>query len=118
MESFSTYRDTVFLHPWKFSGSRHNFGIGLLLPITGKESLLIWIPFLDKTLTARFWSRLKIITIVQCYASTEAHNIVQKDALYCQIHAVQKRHPKIDVIVVGGLNAKGAPAILQHRFSC
>lgn len=49
------------------------------------------------------------MTILQCYAPTKTSDIVGKDIFYGQLHAVQGKLPKVNiVIVIGDLNAKMA----------
>lgn len=75
---------------------RRDSGVELFLMAIVRRVLLTWQP--DGNLTARFWSKLNSITIVHCYAPTEPSYIVEKEAVYEQLHV-----GKVDIsILMGG----------------
>ena len=58
-------------------------------------------------MTARFQSKFQKVTIIQCYAPTNAADQEVKEDYYEQLQSVLDRTPKRDItIVMGDFNAK------------
>ena len=71
------------------------------------QALLSWEPVSPRVLTARFNSKGRKITIVQCYAPTNTADIKDKEEFYEQIQTILDRTHKRDMkILMGDLNAK------------
>ena len=59
-------------------------------------ALLFWKPMSPRILTARFNSKGRKVTIIQCYAPTNEVAIEEKDEFYQQIQAAIDKTPKRD----------------------
>ena len=95
-----------FLYSGAAIGSRKAAGVGLLMTLQARKSLMSWNPISDRLITARFRSKIRNITIIQCYSPTDTTDLALKDAFYSQLSATYRNVPKGDIIVVmGDLNA-------------
>lgn len=82
-------------------------GVGLILNKTAKKSLMEWHPVSDRIITARFKTKIRNVTIVQCYAPTESAERPVKLGFYSELKQTLERVNRRDkVIVMGDLNAK------------
>ena len=74
------------------------------------KTLVEWEPISDRLTRARFnskYSRLTIITIIQCYAPTNEADPQEKDDWYEQLQYTISKVPQHDVLmVIGDMNAK------------
>lgn len=76
---------STFLFSGKEEGANHEAGVGLMLTPTAYKSLLSWNPISERFMTARFYSKVRKITIIQCYAPTELASTTEKDDFYSQL---------------------------------
>nr|KAG5701747.1 hypothetical protein BaRGS_004349 [Batillaria attramentaria] len=85
----------------------HTQGVALLLAPEAARTLLAWEPVSARLLSARLNSKGRKITIIQCYAPTNAANEEEKEEFYSSLQSVFDRTPRRDMkIVMGDLNAK------------
>jgi len=71
------------------------------------RALLSWSPISPRILTARFNYKGRKVTIIQCYAPTNAAKLTDKDEFYDQLQAIVDSTPKRDLkILMGDQNAK------------
>ena len=85
----------------------HMHGVGLMLSKDAARSLLEWEPVSERIITARFASKGRNITIIQCYAPTNLAETEEKEQFYQQLEAQTRKSPKRDIqIVMGDMNAK------------
>lgn len=98
---------SVFIYSGNEAGSNHERGVGLLLTPTAHRSMMSWAPISERIMTARFRSKIRNITIIQCYAPTEKAEASDKDDFYSQLTNAYNSAPRGDIIfVMGDLNAK------------
>ncbi|CAG4943626.1 unnamed protein product [Colias eurytheme] len=106
-----TDRGLTFLYSGKENEDDvHENGVGLLLSDVAKKSLLDWKPISDRILTARFNTKVRKLTIVQCYAPTNLASEENKDDFYNALETTFKNIRRKDIVIVlGDLNAKVGP---------
>ncbi|KAL4717965.1 hypothetical protein ACJJTC_013004 [Scirpophaga incertulas] len=76
------------------------YGVGFLLSDVAK-------PISDRIITARFYTKVRKISVIQCYAPTNAASSETKNDFYSLLTATLKNIRKQDIVIVmGDLNAK------------
>lgn len=86
---------------------KHEYGVALLLNKSAKQCLLNWKPINERILTARFKTRARNVSIIQCYAPTEDTECEKKDHFYLQLDETLREIKRKDIVVLmGDLNAK------------
>lgn len=99
--------DTLLYAGHENENSPHTAGVALLLSRTAKQSLISWQAISERLITARFKCRVRNVTIIQCYAPTEAANVEDKDDFYAQLESTFDQVARKDVIIVmGDFNAQ------------
>ncbi|KAI8439007.1 hypothetical protein MSG28_011306 [Choristoneura fumiferana] len=96
-------------HTLLYSGqaSKHEHGVGILLSKKASGSLLEWKPVSERIITARFRSRVRNVTIVQCYAPTNAADLDVKEVFYNQLTSTLRGIRKGDIVIcMGDYNAQ------------
>ena len=82
-------------------------GVALLMTPEATQALISWNPVSSRILTARFNSKGRKVTIIQCYAPINTADEQDKAKFYEQLQAVLDKTPKRDIkIVMGDMNAK------------
>jgi len=85
----------------------HQAGVALLLSKEAMHSLMEWEPVSDRTIRARLDSRFQEVTIIMCYAPTNAAGDGEKEQFYNQLQSVLDKIPKRDMLILmGDMNAK------------
>ena len=98
--------DTI-IYSGQEEGQPHMYGVGLLMTPEAKRSLLSWEPISSRILKARFNSKGRKVTIIQCYAPTNEALMEDKEDYYEQLQTTLDCVPRRDLIVVmGDMNAK------------
>ena len=97
----------VFLYSGKEEGSSRTAGVGIMLTKSAYSSLMSWESISERFITARCRSRVRNISIIQCYAPTEQTSNTEKDDFYTQLSTIYDKTLRGDIIMVmGDLNAK------------
>ena len=98
--------DTI-IYSGQEEGQPHTHGVALLMTPEATRALLSWELVSPRILTARFNSKDRRVTIIQCYAPTNMADIEDKVHFYEQIQSVIEKVPARDMkILMGDLNAK------------
>lgn len=85
----------------------HDYGVGFLFSGKSFASLMEWTPVDERIIVARFKSRFRNTTIIQCYAPTEEATAIVKERFYKKLtHTINKIHRKDIVFVMGDMNAQ------------
>nr|KAG5701327.1 hypothetical protein BaRGS_006101 [Batillaria attramentaria] len=101
-----TSGDTI-LYSGHEDGQPHMHGVALLMTPEATQALLSWEPVSPRILSARFNSKGRKVTILQCYAPTNMADEEEKENFYEQLQAVLDKAPRRDLkILMGDLNAK------------
>jgi len=81
-------------------GEKHEYGVGLILSKSLKKSLIEWTTVSERLITVSLTTRLRKLTVVQCYAPTNEAISEEKEAfMACW------RQPYI-TIIMGNFNTK------------
>ena len=79
----------------------HEQGIGLILSIRANKSLMEWEPISAIIIiTARFSSKWRDVTVIQCYAPTNSNKEETKEEFYEELQAVMDKVSNRDIIIV------------------
>ena len=98
--------DTI-IHSGQNEAQTQTHGVALLMTPEAKRALLSWEPMSPRILTARFNSKGRKVTIIQCYAPTNLAAIEEKDEFSHQIQAALDKTLKRDMkILMADTNAK------------
>lgn len=92
-----------------FSGNnaKHINGVGIILSPMANKALIHYTAVSDRIILARFHSKFRKISVIQCYAPTEVGDDDAKDVFYSQLEAVIHTIPSGDIkILLGDFNAK------------
>ena len=78
----------------------HEQGVGILTTPKAKQALMEWIPVNSRIIVARFQSKIRNTTIIQCYAPTEDADENSKDEFYEQLQSTMAKTHRNDVKIV------------------
>ncbi|XP_065928534.1 craniofacial development protein 2-like [Magallana gigas] len=71
------------------------------------KAMIAWEPLTPRLMSARFNSKRRKITIIQCYAPLNAAEEQEKDEFYAALQSMIHRAPRRDIkVVMGDLNVK------------
>jgi exonuclease III len=85
----------------------HIRGVGILINKEVRGALLQWNPVSERVITARIQTKLKKVSIVQCYAPTENAELVEKETFYSLLDKTLLGIKKSGIIIMmGDFNAQ------------
>ena len=88
-----TSGDTIFYSGYE-EGQPHMHGLALLMTPEATRALLSWEPVSPRIITARFYSRGRKVTILQCYALTNISSLQSKEDFYEQTQATMEKYQR------------------------
>ncbi|XP_055383684.1 uncharacterized protein LOC129613579 [Condylostylus longicornis] len=105
LNEITTAKGNKFIYSGNNNGGSN--GVGMIIDKSISSSMMSWKAVSDRIILVRFYSRIRKITIIQCYAPTETANDELKDEFYSQLTSVISNIPRTDIIILmGDLNAK------------
>lgn len=82
-------------------------GVGILMTSKARSALTTWNPISERLIMARFRTKVRQVSIIQCYAPTEGASEDEKTAFYELLETTSRKVKKQDIVIVmGDLNAK------------
>ena len=82
-------------------------GVAIMMSPTATKALIQWEPISSRLMTARFNSKGRRVTIIQCYAPTNNADQEKKEQFYRQLQSTIDNTPVGDIkILMGNMNAK------------
>lgn len=104
---FRTSDGLTFLYSGKETAEVRSSGVGLLLSKEARKALIEWKPHSDRILTARFRTRARNLTCIQCYAPTETAEYNVKENFYSTLDRTLSTVQRGDImILLGDFNAQ------------
>ncbi|XP_075160302.1 uncharacterized protein LOC142233305 [Haematobia irritans] len=104
---FSAPNGLRLLFSGKQADQRREGGVGILLSKNAYQALMQWKAYSDRTISARFRTRARNTTIIQCYAPTDTAQIEQKEEFYNSLAKVFQDVKRGDIIILlGDFNAQ------------
>ena len=102
----TTIDGVTILHSGRKDGV-HMGGVALFISKMAAKTLTQWEPISERIITARFVTQHAKVTVVQCYAPTEAADDADKENFYNTLQDVLNNIPQHDIkLLIGDLNAK------------
>ena len=93
-------------------------GVAFIMSKLAATALIEWVPVLPRIITARFNSKGRKVTLINCYAPTNNTTDELKQEFYESLQGVLDHTPRRDNrILMGDLNAKIAQTIRAERGS-
>lgn len=85
----------------------HTQGVAIIMTPKATKALMSWEPVSAWLMSARFNSKGRKCTIIQCYAPTNAAEEGNKEHFYSSLQALMDRTPRTHLkIIIGDMNAK------------
>ncbi|XP_075157756.1 uncharacterized protein LOC142231022 [Haematobia irritans] len=104
---FSAPNGLRLLFSGKQADQRREGGVGILLSKNAYQALMQWKAYSDRIISARFRTRARNTTIIQCYAPTDTAQIEQKEEFYNSLAKVFQDVKRGDIIILlGDFNAQ------------
>jgi len=103
----TTTTGELLIYSGRTDEEKHEYGVGLILSKAMRKSLIEWTAVSERIITARLNTRLRKLTIVQCYAPTNVATNEEKEAFYGLLETTLQHIKQSDIVILmGDLNAK------------
>ena len=103
----TTTTGELLIYSGRTDEEKHEYGVGLILSKAMRKSLIEWPAVSERIITARLNTRLRKLTIVQCYAPTNVATNEEKEAFYGLLETTLQHIIQSDIVILmGDLNAK------------
>ena len=99
----------------------HVEGVAFMLSKPAAKAMIEWNPVSPRIVTARFNSKGRKVTIINCYAPTNTATDDQKEEFYSSLQGVLDHTPRRNIrIILGDLNANtGKERVMgRHGLGC
>ncbi|CAJ1081041.1 craniofacial development protein 2-like%2C partial [Xyrichtys novacula] len=107
MKAKTRIGETIIYSGHKDLGHDHTQGVALMMTPEATKALMAWEPVPSRLMSARFNSRGRKCTIIQCYTPTNVAEEQEKENFYSSLQSLIDRTLKRDLkIIMGDLNAK------------
>jgi exonuclease III len=104
---FITASGELLLYSGRANEEKHKYGVGLILSKDLWKSLTEWTAVSESLIAVRIMTRLRKLTIVQCYTPTNEATIEEKETFYDLLEATLHQIRQSDIVILmGDLNAK------------
>ncbi|CAH8868299.1 unnamed protein product [Trichobilharzia szidati] len=85
----------------------HTEGVAIMMSPTATKALMQWEAISPRIMTARFNSKGRKMSVIQCYAPTNNADLEKKEEFYRQLQATMDNIPVRDIkILMGDMNTK------------
>jgi len=85
----------------------HEGGVALIMSEMAMKSLMEWTPVSQRIITARFYTKIRKITVIQVYAPHNEREEDEKEQFYTELQEVLDGCNQNDILILmGDLNAK------------
>ncbi|XP_037959185.1 uncharacterized protein LOC119688584 [Teleopsis dalmanni] len=107
---YKTSSGATLIYSGKATGEKRESGVGFLLSKEAKQALIEWQPHGDRIILAKFKTRARTLTCIQCYAPTEVTDPQIKENFYDSLYSVLNKCPRGEIkLVMGDFNAQIGP---------
>lgn len=104
---FTTTNGELLIYSGKPEGKNHESGVGLMISKDFRKCLINWKPISDRIIIARLQSKIRKVTVIQCYALIETSTSEQKNDFYDALSTTITQVEKSDILIlIGDFNAK------------
>ena len=108
-DEMTTHDGATFIYSGRPQDDNTSRGVGILMDMEAKRSLIEWHPISARIIVARFKTTIRNIVMIQCYAPTAAAEGAERQEFYVQLNEILRKQTKKDIIILGGHKCKSGP---------